>query len=132
MVDRRRVHDEIKDLEEAGYIVQADFKRNIVKLLKFEFPTGWRPRYGNILFDLPDSYASARPTVYFSDGMSYKGDDWTQIHRPTSLDNYDRFCINKFAWNPNKHTLTTMMKVAVVGLNNPNNPNEAFREEGLI
>jgi hypothetical protein len=52
------------------------------------------------------------------------------MHRPTSFDNYDRFCLHNFNWNPNRHTLTTMMKVAVVGLNNPNNPNKAYREEG--
>jgi len=131
-MDVRRLHREMKDLADAGHKLKPDLKQGKVKIFKFEFPSGWNPTHGNLLFDLPSSYPNAAPNVYFSEGMSFRGNDWTEIHRPSSIDHYDRFCLHDFNWKPEKHTLTTMTKVIVLGLNNPDDPNQTWRKQGLV
>jgi len=131
-MDRRRLHREVKDLAEGGYNVEYDLQKGKLKLVAFEFPTGWKPKYGELFYYIPGNYPNSVPRVYFSDGMTFRGNRSTEIHLSTGKSGYDKFCLHDIKWKPSEYTVTTLTRIVIVGLNNPDSPNQAFEEEDYI
>lgn len=134
MQNPRRLHKEVKFLKEGGYNIKCDLNSGEVYLFNFEFPTGWEPKYGRLFYDIPPNYPRSIPTVYFSEGMEFRGDGKTHMHLPTTMKGYDKFCLReeKVKWEPdNGHSLVTLTEIVVLGLNNPNNPNKLLREADI-
>jgi hypothetical protein len=92
-----------------------------VRIEKYQFPDGWSPRRGNIVFDLPDDYPQNQPMVYIQGDLRWK-DDRPHTMYPPKLHGEERlarYCIHELTWDPQEDTLVSMLDVLEISLQDP-------------
>jgi hypothetical protein len=101
------------------------------------FPDGWHPYKGDILLVIPENYPAAQPLAFIQKRMQYreeKVDHWMQrLTAPTSVPDHEswgRWCIEDLNWNPERHTINSMMELLMRSLQRPNHDQGWDREAG--
>ena len=96
-----------------------------VRIEHLRFPEGWEnndgTRFGDVIFDLGQTYPRKQPKVYVSGDMRYEGDSPHVLYaRSVSPEGFIKYCIHTLPdWDPTEHDLKTMFNVLEVSLENP-------------
>lgn len=86
-----------------------------------EFPSGWDPQRGPILFEVSNTYPQDPPTAYIRDEFTYQGGS-PKLKRWCKKSDWSELCIHP-TWDPDNHSTLTWLKLAIKGLENPNSSN---------
>jgi ubiquitin-protein ligase len=119
-----RLKTEIKNLpNNVCTDIHSDLEHGYVGLEGFAFPEGWEPRKARIVFDVPEEYPNKQPLVYLREEMRYHGEK-PEIMMNRGPDGWSRHCIHKLHdWNPNRHTLVTILRMVHSSLKSLNSSN---------
>lgn len=123
-MDRKRLMTEVMALQKV-IPVRYDLKNKtpLVKLEQINYPEGWHPGEGEILYEIPRTYPRRHPTVYIPDRMRYRGSRPEHMSTKSSTrfgSRWSKWCIVNLDWDQERHTLATMTKLMVQSLKKPN------------
>lgn len=123
-----RINTEIAALRQ-HYTVAVNLKNEFpyVIVKDFDFGPDWRPRTGDVMLVLRSSHPQKQPVVLVEDHMEYlRGPTkhWmSKLPAPRSIPNHrdwKRWCIHELNWNPNRHTLISIMRLMDRAFRKPN------------
>lgn len=118
-MDENRLAEEILALEKR-FPVRYSLK-NQWYMIKVNFPAGWEPGEGPMLFEVPNTYPQDPPSAFIREEFEYEGGS-PKIKRWSSKDGWADLCIHP-NWDPDHHSTITWLELALVGLENPNSSN---------
>lgn len=118
-MDVQRVRDEVQSLRDEGFPVQ--YNEPAIVYVKVPFPEGWDVDADWILFKLGPNYPRTPPDPHIQEHRQYA--DGKVTHRIRLGGPWDQWCIHEFDWNPERHSLLTMVQLLVASLNRPTKPN---------
>jgi len=120
-MDNVRVMNEVLALQDT-YPVEYSLDEGLVTVKQIQFPTGWQPRSGHILYELSEVYPRTPPWVYIPSRHTYQ--DGGTPHRLTcDKPGYHKWCLERLDWNPSRHTLVTMTKLLLASMEQPSSSN---------
>jgi len=120
-MDTVRVMNEILALQET-YPVQYDLDAGQVVVKGIEFPNGWQPRQGHVLYEVSDVYPRTPPWVYIPSEVTYQHGS-TPHRLASNKQGYRKWCLESLDWNPARHTLVTMTKLLLASMEHPEQDN---------
>lgn len=116
MIYTDRIETELRELKK-HCDVDHDPGLSWVVVKQVDFPSGWNPGQGDILFKLPKTYPLVQPKVFMPDKMRYNGKrPHIMLRGPPS---WSRFCLHDFEFNPEYHTLITVLRMIKKSLEHP-------------
>lgn len=119
---RGRAYEEAEKLGHRYPVRYSETERRVV-VERFDFPEGWEPRFGQLRYDLPETYPRDIPTVYISSKLSHE--NGSPLHEMRSLHpsddddgEWNKWCIedHNVGWDPGTDSLvklTTMMRASL-------------------
>lgn len=128
MPDNARLFEEVQKLKEKWPVTWYREPCNEVEIANLRTPTGWSPARITVIYDLPADYPDTPPEIYLPDEMEYHDEQSGRPHillRTSRQDCY-HMCLHDHAWDPSKHTLVSMKKLLMEGLNNPRDGKRRF------
>jgi hypothetical protein len=95
------IKQEINALHEFGMPVAYDLVQGVIAIHEFPTPAGWTPETITVVFDLPEYYPYARPTLSVLEPLKNHNDPGTE----------KRFeeC-GLLEWDPERHSTLTVLK----------------------
>lgn len=120
-MDKIRVMQEIRALEDVSPSITYDLDQGFVALEMWPFPRGWQPRTGAIVYDLPDTYPQGQPDAYIPDEMRFEGDR-PRIMLRAGPPGWSKHCIHDLEdeWVPERHSMITMTRMIKESFKHPN------------
>lgn len=104
--------------------IRYDLKKGLVMIKEIDFPKGWSPKTGSILYKIPKIYPRSQPSAYIPSKARYRGSIpehmMYKINAFSGREEWSKWCINKLDWSPDRHTLVTMTRMMMVSLSHPN------------
>lgn len=128
-MNRGRAYREAKKLCDQYPVRYSEDKRTVV-IERYDFPEGWKPRFGKLRYDLPSTYPRDMPTVYIPDGMKYRGGTPTHLLTFVKAPGRDggewrKWCIEdqNIPWDRENDSLIKLTTLMRASLERPNSDN---------
>lgn len=126
---RGRAYREAKELGERYPIRYSESDRRVV-VERYDYPEGWTPRFGQLRYELPETYPRDVPTVFIPRKMECENSNLK--HRLSYVtapgddgDDWAKWCIEEHnvSWDPGDDSLVKLTTMMRASLANPDSDN---------